>query len=437
MKFIRSIRFKLAIAFVLTSFIAVSLVGAIAHKLLIKSVSQVNADVAFAGFKQDVAAYIERYGSWEAAAEAEPFGKFERRRRAIEALSGQRPLQADDCRPTEVQPPISLLELETADIPFNDRVLPPFKFVLLDPAGFVLLGPNKGSRRPASESWQKQAHPIKVADETVAFAIMDRRPNFNAFDRSYHKAIDQALRSSWVVTSAVALAIGLWLANEFSKPIQQLTLAVKAMNTGNLRQQVKIRSGDEFGILGHAFNQMSTELAQAYEDLEKSHQTIRELSIRDELTQLYNRRYFNEQAEQLMAQAKRYNAPLSVMVGDIDYFKQINDTFSHQVGDRVLQQVARLLVQQTRRADVVARYGGEEFVIAFPETTLAQAIQLCDRLRLSIQTYHWATLHPDLKVTISMGLNAETALGSLEKMISVADAQLYQAKRGGRNQLRY
>ena len=102
------------------------------------------------------------------------------------------------------------------------------------------------------------------------------------------------------------------------------------------------------------------ELNQKIVALEQANAHIKELSIRDELTGLYNRRHFNEQVIQLFSSAKRYKKYLSLMIGDVDFFKKVNDTFSHTIGDEVLKALANLLSDKRRDADIVSRYGGEE-----------------------------------------------------------------------------
>ena len=148
---------------------------------------------------------------------------------------------------------------------------------------------------------------------------------------------------------------------------------------------------------------------------------------------MYNRRYFDEQASATFAQAERYAHPLSVMISDIDFFKRINDRFSHTVGNEVLRHVARLLQENTRESDIVARYGSEEFVITFLETAAAQAAHLCEKLRAVVETHDWAVIHPDLGVTISVGICSDTSLSGVEEMLCVADSRLYHAKASGRN----
>jgi len=123
------------------------------------------------------------------------------------------------------------------------------------------------------------------------------------------------------------------------------------------------------------------------------------------------------------------------MIGDIDFFKQVNDRFSHAVGDAVLKEIATILLAATRTTDLVARYGGEEFVIAFVETPQAEAEALCERLRQAIEDHSWAAIDPKLSVTMSMGLCGDLSIGSAEAMLSAADQCLYMAKEQGRNRV--
>ncbi|MEM6427930.1 MAG: diguanylate cyclase [Deinococcota bacterium] len=179
------------------------------------------------------------------------------------------------------------------------------------------------------------------------------------------------------------------------------------------------------------------ELHQQLQALEDANARIKELSIRDELTGLYNRRHFNEAALQMFSASQRYARPLTVVIGDVDLFKRVNDRFSHAVGDDVLNMIAQLLCQDRREADIVARYGGEEFVMALPETSLEDSLQACETLRQRIEKHPWEAVASGLAVTMSMGLCADTSLGSLEAMLNCADQKLYDAKAAGRNNVQY
>lgn len=173
------------------------------------------------------------------------------------------------------------------------------------------------------------------------------------------------------------------------------------------------------------------------EELQKQIQNLERQTHEDPLTGLYNRRHLETVLSLEFERARRYSHNLTVVMADIDNFKQINDKFSHVVGDRVLKAVGQILKNSCRRIDIVARYGGEEFVSIFPMTALDQGKAVCERKRFAVEEYPWHEIHPDLKVTISIGLTDNIAVTGPEKMILAADQKMYQAKQNGKNQVRY
>ncbi len=186
----------------------------------------------------------------------------------------------------------------------------------------------------------------------------------------------------------------------------------------------------------------NVELAQVNEQLQqldeqKSHLLTRleRQAQEDALTGLFNRRYFDEALKGAFKQAVAQHTPLSVMMCDVDNFKRINDTFSHQMGDKVLTTIASLLREKLRQDDVLARYGGEEFILLMPGTRQETALQVCERLRQHVADYPWHTLHPELKVTLSLGVASDLSSGNPEKLTALADEKLYEAKRLGKNQV--
>ncbi|MDI6740494.1 MAG: GGDEF domain-containing protein, partial [Candidatus Edwardsbacteria bacterium] len=114
-------------------------------------------------------------------------------------------------------------------------------------------------------------------------------------------------------------------------------------------------------------------------------------------------------------------------------FKKINDTVSHHAGDEVLKIVSEILKANCRTVDLVARYGGEEFVLAFPNTGAEAAATVCERIRTAVENFFWSRISKELRVTISVGLADDTSLPNHEKLLSAADARMYQAKELGRN----
>jgi diguanylate cyclase (GGDEF)-like protein len=194
----------------------------------------------------------------------------------------------------------------------------------------------------------------------------------------------------------------------------------------------------------------NVELAKAYEDLRGLNQALQladqvknellaqleKQNQEDGLTKLFNRRYFDDRLSEEYRRASRHPRRISVALADIDLFKRINDRFSHAVGDETLKAIACILRGSCRDTDVVARYGGEEFVILLLETDVTSAYGVCEKVRMAVETYDWTTIHPDLKVTISIGVSDDLQMESPEKLLAAADVKLYEAKSGGRNQVR-
>lgn len=159
---------------------------------------------------------------------------------------------------------------------------------------------------------------------------------------------------------------------------------------------------------------------------------IRLLSITDKLTQSFNRLKLDETMEAQFEWSKDCGLPFAIIILDIDHFKLVNDTYGHQVGDRVLIELVAVLQDNVRDGDVVGRWGGEEFLIILPDTTLADATVLAERLRQAVADYSFSTAG---QVTISLGVSAFTTDTSPETIVSRADTALYQAKEKGRNRV--
>lgn len=162
------------------------------------------------------------------------------------------------------------------------------------------------------------------------------------------------------------------------------------------------------------------------------------LATKDSLTGLVNRLYLDHFLQEDVLQHRQADITSSVAVCDIDHFKQVNDIYSHAVGDKVLQHFARILQENIRAEDVAGRYGGEEFVLIFQNISAPQAAILCEDLRLAIEAYEWTNLAPNLHITASFGVSDTTEIGLLDSIITLvhqADLKMYQAKKHGRNQV--
>jgi diguanylate cyclase (GGDEF)-like protein len=285
------------------------------------------------------------------------------------------------------------------------------------------------------ENLRATARAIVVKNQTVAYMSADGKLAPTPQEQKYLDALYNSLLWGIAAAAGLAILLGVLLSRGLSRTLSGLTRAVKRMHKGELHQEVPVQGKDEVAALAKAFNEMSAQLAQSHATILEQSEQLRELSIRDALTQLYNRRHFDEQANTLFNQAVRHKRPLALVICDIDHFKKINDSYSHATGDAVLRHVGNILRKHMRLSDLVARYGGEEFVMAFPETAGPQAAALCDKLRALIEAFPWHEVHPELKVTMSMGVYADIAVGSAETMLQKADALLYRAKESGRNRV--
>lgn len=202
-----------------------------------------------------------------------------------------------------------------------------------------------------------------------------------------------------------------------------------------LRNTELARANRELARAIESLKEADAEKSRLLDKLRQQSKELERLARQDPLTRLYNRRYLEENLGREFAASKRYNFPLSIAMVDIDHFKQINDRFSHQVGDDVLRLVAQMLDSNCRGVDFAARYGGEEFALVFPQTDLHGALVACERLRQRVESYDWSTIHPQLKVTVSIGISSDPTLPDHEKLLAAADEQLYAAKRAGRNRV--
>ena len=194
----------------------------------------------------------------------------------------------------------------------------------------------------------------------------------------------------------------------------------------------------------------SDEARRRHDDLRRAHTELEELHVQlaeqanlaearartDHLTGLANRGHLEERLRDEIARARRYGTPLALAMIDLDRFKQINDRFTHVIGDHVLRAVAGVLHDQVRSADLVARYGGEEFTLVLPETGLEAAKSVTAKLAAAMAAHPWRVLHPELgRVTLSVGIACTDQGLDAGALLATADARLLRAKRSGRAQV--
>ncbi len=185
-------------------------------------------------------------------------------------------------------------------------------------------------------------------------------------------------------------------------------------------------------------DQIMQELVKRYENLSKellvNLKEIKKLSITDPLTKVHNRLKFTQDSHEEMIRFKRYQVPFAILMIDIDFFKQVNDTYGHDVGDQIIVKVARSAKETLRETDHFARWGGEEFIALLVNVNRDEAYNLAERIRKNIQHLSFKNVG---NVTVSIGCSLVKENDNIDEVIKRADSALYQAKNRGRNQSVY
>jgi len=265
------------------------------------------------------------------------------------------------------------------------------------------------------------------------------------------------------LTLTIAIALFVSLSLMVIGPVRVLARTAAKLQSGDLSTRVRIRSSDELGKLAHAFNNMASDLEtythsleekvrERSAEIEEKNHVLEDLNLRlqeavkelerqalsDALTGIYNRRYFNEVIATETQRSERSEHPLTLLMIDVDHFKQFNDTHGHPAGDTVLIDVARLLNENLRSTDVVARYGGEEFVALLLDTDADAGFAAAEKLRSSIEEFSFEgeETQPLGTLSISVGV-ASFPLDTdhAAALVRYADEALYQAKEQGRNRV--
>jgi diguanylate cyclase (GGDEF)-like protein len=232
------------------------------------------------------------------------------------------------------------------------------------------------------------------------------------------------------------------------RPIENLSESARRIAQGQIDIEIpEPDTRDEIGLLTHTFNDMMRQLRHNQEEIETANrhltdQNIRlqqlnevlsQLSITDGLTKLHNHRFFQDHLTREIKRVNRTREPLSMLIIDLDDFKQLNDRYGHASGDELLSRIARILNDAVRESDLLARYGGEEFVILASNTDLEGAEELAEKVRTEIAEASFIlddSLRP-MRVTVSIGV--ARFLGNRKRFFQEADDALYSAKAAGKN----
>jgi len=174
-----------------------------------------------------------------------------------------------------------------------------------------------------------------------------------------------------------------------------------------------------------------------WDELQEKNLILEELSKKDGLTDLYNHRHFHERISEEFKRAKRYKLPLCCVLIDLDHFKNVNDTYGHQAGDKILKSLAEIVVGNIREVDIAARYGGEEFALILPHIALKDAVIMANRIRTNVESEVFRFNDTNINITISMGVAGmlDNKASSYNELIRFADEALYAAKANGRNRV--
>lgn len=292
--------------------------------------------------------------------------------------------------------------------------------------------------------------------ETVRDLVMEAYLAANHAFASYLKHVNQELAEIYAVVGGAVqhqqqdAAATHQLHREMMREVDDLeatmetatdikTLKVKVKSQiGNIRQAVSDYQQKEAAQqqLAQQLAALSEKIKIMEDEAQKNHTTLekhRYKSLHDPLTELPNREAYNERARAEVSRWQRYQRPLTIAIIDIDHFKNINDSFGHQAGDRVIRVIGRSIAKRLREVDFFCRYGGEEFVALMPETSVETALVVVNKIREAIAKAAFNYKNQSLSISISVGLTEFAAGDDLASAFERADKALYRAKTQGRN----
>ncbi|MDD5586247.1 MAG: GGDEF domain-containing protein [Alphaproteobacteria bacterium] len=258
-----------------------------------------------------------------------------------------------------------------------------------------------------------------------------------------HKALTTATANIENELSRVMLAIDQTTAGtqKYDKSLNTFSGSLQSSPSMDQIREAVARVANETRAMAEQNQRLQSQLTQSTQQLTEMRynlDVVRKDSLRDPLTEIGNRKYFDAELARATTEAAETGMPLSMLMIDIDYFKKFNDSYGHLIGDQVLRLVARTLIENLKGRDVIARYGGEEFVILLTNTNVASAEKVANQLRISLgskQIKRKNTNETLGVVTISLGAAEYFPKEPLDGFIARADAALYDAKQTGRNKV--
>jgi len=217
----------------------------------------------------------------------------------------------------------------------------------------------------------------------------------------------------------------------FVKNMEEYTSAIELIRIISLGLGILLIAVSYY-LMKSIFSRYTNTIEHYQYQLERKNQTLSKMTNIDFLTKISNRRHIQNILVQEIKRSKRYNNKLSLIIFDVDDFKQINDKYGHNVGDAVLQNIAQVMSNQTRQSDYIGRWGGEEFIVVATETAVENASVLAEELRTSIEQFDF---HEEFRVTCSFGLIELTDENDVSEIVNKADHAMYRAKKNGKNRI--
>lgn len=259
---------------------------------------------------------------------------------------------------------------------------------------------------------------------------------------------NSAIKLTLIIVSFISLLWAYFLAYTFTRPIFKINQKVQAISMLDFDYELSLKNNDEIGDLGKTVNEISgklkctmdelinanNQLAKEREHLKELNKQLKELSQTDTLTKLSNRLKVDSVLQDEIYKSEVRGRTFSIILLDIDHFKQVNDKYGHQIGDKVLIDFANILTKHSRRTDLVGRWGGEEFIIILPDTTLDGALSMAENIRKSVSEYSFNEVG---QKTASLGVGEYNKDLDISEVIGKIDDALYRAKENGRNRVEF
>lgn len=280
-----------------------------------------------------------------------------------------------------------------------------------------------------SEFYEKIKEKIMLPIDEFLLSVNARTKNDI---KILNKEIDSVFRILFIIVvfCLILFLISLFLIlKRVVLPMKHLTTSMSTFEIGKTNIELSDFSKDEIGFFAKHFYLMEKKINKDYKD-------IKNLSLTDPLTKIGNRRSFYDISSKIFKLAKRDNEDMSIGIVDIDYFKKINDTYGHLVGDEIIKHCVSIIKNTLRNSDIISRFGGEEFVVLLPKTDINGAKIICEKIRNNIEKIPYKDKRYDISFTVSIGISKLIENDTeINNIIQRSDNALYEAKKNGRNNI--